>query len=322
MNARQMVARELVAVAKLLTGGTFTEEGWKKHKQEHPGANRSDHTITRTDNQPSSEGAPKTPATRPHKKVKPTSESVSKVHNVMSANKLRSDSDEMGEMMGFKKTLGERIPEADKGKYYVRNEAKLKADFLKNMSPSNYDSPEAFKAAKDRIKAMPTSDFGKVLAAISDEDEAGMKKGATRTARLLNRHEKLLDKWAQSSEGQRALSRGHVSYDDLPATLVAALERVKDTETLWSDTERYLGDLAMKNRYGRVASRLTADMTWDQCIKDWPGKRPGHPDDSADKFCAWLKMHGPNASIREAKQAVASEIISIVKNLSAEGTRR
>jgi len=67
----------------------------------------------------------------------------------------------------------------------------------------------------------------------------------SRKARLLSRHEKILDKWAKSSQGERELSKGFVSYDDLPSSLTSALERVKDTETLWSDVERYLGDIAM-----------------------------------------------------------------------------
>jgi hypothetical protein len=37
---------------------------------------------------------------------------------------------------------------------------------------------------------------------------------------LTKRHEKLLDKWAESSEGQRHLSRGVVFYDDLPRNLI------------------------------------------------------------------------------------------------------
>ena len=71
-----------------------------------------------------------------------------------------------------------------------------------------------------------------------------------RKSRLLSRHEKLLDKWAETSQGERELSKGFVSYDDLPSNLRSALERVKDTETLWSDVERYLGDIATKKKFG------------------------------------------------------------------------
>lgn len=106
-----------------------------------------------------------------HKKVTPSVKSLSRVKNVMSANSIDEESDEVHELMGFKKMLGQRVPESKKGDYYVRNEAKLKADFIKNMNPSNYDSPEAFKAAKERMQKMPTGDFGKVLAAIAEEEE-------------------------------------------------------------------------------------------------------------------------------------------------------
>jgi hypothetical protein len=56
--------------------------------------------------------------------------------------------------------------------FWPRNAAKLQAAFLKNMNPENYNSPDAFAAAKERIKKMPPTDFAKVLAAImSDEDQ-------------------------------------------------------------------------------------------------------------------------------------------------------
>jgi hypothetical protein len=76
-------------------------------------------------------------------------------------------------------------------------------------------------------------------------------------SKLMSRQEKLLSDWAVTAEGKKALSDGRVSYDELPGTLVAALQRIKDQETLWSDVERYLGDLAMKMRYGsKVANDL------------------------------------------------------------------
>lgn len=106
-----------------------------------------------------------------HKKVPVSKGTLKKVNNVLKSNDIDKDSDELQEMTGFKKTLGQRVPEQDKGKWYVRNEQKLKKDFIKNMDPSNYSSPEAFKNARQRIMDMPTSDFGKVLAAIGEEDE-------------------------------------------------------------------------------------------------------------------------------------------------------
>lgn len=107
---------------------------------------------------------------KPHKKVTPTAKSVAKVKNVLKEHGLTDESDELQELAGFKRTLGQRVPESKKGEFYVRNEAKLKKDFIANMDPSNYDSRDAFEAAKKRMQAMPVSDFGKILAAISDED--------------------------------------------------------------------------------------------------------------------------------------------------------
>jgi hypothetical protein len=107
---------------------------------------------------------------KPHKKVVPTAKSVAKVKKVLEDHNLTDESDELQEMAGFKRTLGQRVPESKKGQFYVRNEAKLKKDFIANMSPDNYDSQDAFKAAKKRMQDMPVSDFGKILAAISDED--------------------------------------------------------------------------------------------------------------------------------------------------------
>lgn len=79
------------------------------------------------------------------------------------------------------------------------------------------------------------------------------------TSKLMSRQEKLLSDWAVTDEGRKALSNGRVSYDELPGTLIAALQRIKDQETLWSDVERYLGDLAMKSRYG--SQKITAKVT-------------------------------------------------------------
>jgi len=69
-------------------------------------------------------------------------------------------------------------------------------------------------------------------------------------AKLMSRQQKLLDKWSESSEGKRFLSKGYVMWDELPSGLITALTRVKDQETLWSDVERYLGDKASAMRYG------------------------------------------------------------------------
>jgi hypothetical protein len=144
----------------------------KKYLQDHPKADKSKHRVVQKSpsGTPSKAPGKKTEVPR-HRKVTPSVRSLKKVDNVMKAHKLTSESDEVSELMGFKKTLGQRVPESKQGQYYVRNEAKLKADFIKNMNPANYDSPEAFRKAKARMQAMPTGDFGKILAAVSEEEE-------------------------------------------------------------------------------------------------------------------------------------------------------
>ena len=62
-----------------------------------------------------------------------------------------------------------------------------------------------------------------------------LASASTKTARLMKRQEKVLEKYLAS--GGNAMS-----YDDLPRNVRAALERIKDTETLWSDVERWLMD--------------------------------------------------------------------------------
>jgi len=72
--------------------------------------------------------------------------------------------------------------------------------------------------------------------------------------KLYKRQTALLDKWA-ADEPDDAL---HTLYDGLPLKLRTALERVKNTETLWSDVERYLGDLYTKRLVARRGSFETA----------------------------------------------------------------
>ena len=89
----------------------------------------------------------------------------------------------------------------------------------------------------------------------------------------MSRQKKLLDKWSKTTEGKNYLSRGWTTYDDLPEQLIADLERVKDQETLWSDTERYLGDLATwssrfgSDRTGGIGRPLN-DLTQDEQVKE------------------------------------------------------
>ena len=72
--------------------------------------------------------------------------------------------DLLDEMTGFKvKEVGQ--------KGYSRNKEQVKADFIKNMDSSNYDSPEAFKKAKDRIQKMSAQDFSFLLAEIMEDED-------------------------------------------------------------------------------------------------------------------------------------------------------
>ncbi len=72
-----------------------------------------------------------------------------------------------GEMAKFSK---EDV--APMGVYHGRTKEQLKADFIKNMNPANYSSPEAFANAKQRIQKMSANDFSRILASIfADEDE-------------------------------------------------------------------------------------------------------------------------------------------------------
>ena len=168
---RMVVASELVRIAKDLLAMEFpTQDAMDKYLKEHPDADRSNHKVV-----PTKKDAPapehKDMPLKKHNKAKVNSGSLVKVQNVMSAHKLTGDEDELQELAGFKKTLGQRIPQKDVGKYYVRNEQKLKKDFLANMDPSNYANAEAFATAKKRMQDMPVSDFGKLLAAINEDEE-------------------------------------------------------------------------------------------------------------------------------------------------------
>jgi len=55
------------------------------------------------------------------------------------------------------------------------------------------------------------------------------------TSKLMSRQEKILKDY-------RAGGGKVMDYDDLPANVRAALSKVKDQETLWSDVNRWLGD--------------------------------------------------------------------------------
>lgn len=54
---------------------------------------------------------------------------------------------------------------------------------------------------------------------------------------LLKRQTAILDNYIKTLGNDQ-----HMSYDELPATLRAALEQVKNQETLWCDAERHISD--------------------------------------------------------------------------------
>ena len=193
------MATELIKVARLLTAIDFpSDRALRKYLKEHPAADKGRHKVVRqkpggSSKQPTNlrpkpkrveKPKPKmkpeaperptkkrSPSTTPHKKVKVNPKAMAKVQRVLSSNGIQDDSDEMQELAGFKQTLGQRVPDVDAGKFFVRNERKLKTDFVKNMNPDNYSDPESFKGAKQRIMDMSVGDFGKVLAALTGDDE-------------------------------------------------------------------------------------------------------------------------------------------------------
>ena len=59
----------------------------------------------------------------------------------------------------------------ESGMKLPRNEQQLKIAFVANMNPLNYPNYRAFDNAKKRIMSMSPGDFGKLLAAISADEE-------------------------------------------------------------------------------------------------------------------------------------------------------
>ena len=60
---------------------------------------------------------------------------------------------------------------APMGVYHGRTKEQLKADFIKNMNPANYESAESFHKAQERVKKLSALDFSRMLASIFAEDE-------------------------------------------------------------------------------------------------------------------------------------------------------
>jgi len=111
----------------------------------------------------------------------------------------------------------------------------------KMKSPAMVQNCEDMKAGKkpgkgkSKAKSDDKKDDGKMPADLLEKFKA--KKAAPKTARLMKRQEKVLQKYLDSA-GSRAVS----DYDSLPSSVRSALERIKDGESLWSDVERWLGD--------------------------------------------------------------------------------
>jgi len=114
-------------------------------------------------------GAPAGAPTTPHVRATVDQASTRKVQSIMARHGLTNQSEDVEEMAGFKTTLGQR----GKG----RTIDQLKRDFLTNMNPQNYPTPQAFQQAKVRMQRMPAEDFGKILAAIHEEEEGAAMPG-------------------------------------------------------------------------------------------------------------------------------------------------
>ncbi|MBP5458956.1 MAG: hypothetical protein J6Y62_02090 [Clostridia bacterium] len=74
------------------------------------------------------------------------------------------DEETYEQMKGYKKAIGEK-------QGHGRSPEQVKQDFVKNMDPSKYGSPEAFQAAKKRIQEMPVKKFDALLGIIYNKDE-------------------------------------------------------------------------------------------------------------------------------------------------------
>ena len=89
-----------------------------------------------------------------------------------------------------------------------------------------------------------TSDIDDGVYRIIIHDEIDYRMASDKTAKLLKRHIKVLEKNLDRLEGI-------MFYDDIPQDIISDLERVKWTETLHMDVERWLGDHASQKMWGR-----------------------------------------------------------------------
>ncbi|MBP5458957.1 MAG: hypothetical protein J6Y62_02095 [Clostridia bacterium] len=74
------------------------------------------------------------------------------------------DEETYEQLKGYKKGLGGK-----KGR--GRTPDQIKQDFIKNMDPAKYGSPEEFRKARERIQKMPAGKFDQILAAVYQEED-------------------------------------------------------------------------------------------------------------------------------------------------------
>ena len=99
---------------------------------------------------------------------------------------------------------------------------------------------------------------------------AGTEKSA---ARLLKRHIKILEKYLDS---RNLDGWEQIDYDSLPPQVRRDLDRVKATETLWMDVNRWIEDYMNDKRYRRRASEKTAMNKNRRVFVDFKGYSQNH----------------------------------------------
>ena len=122
----------------------------------------SDKALGEAAKKPMTKGEPKI------KKLKHTFGKHSKALDMVDKLKsgLGNNSDDLlDELAGYK------VQDVEQKSGHGRTKEQVKNDFIKNMDASNYKTPEAFKAAQERIKKMSPEDFSFLLAEIMDDDD-------------------------------------------------------------------------------------------------------------------------------------------------------
>ena len=91
------------------------------------------------------------------------------------------------------------------------------------------------KAGRPGVRPLSKAAIKKLEEQAQGEKTASWKSASDVTSKLMSRQEKILKDY-------RAGGGKSDDYDDLPDNVRAALAKVKDQETLWSDVNRWLGD--------------------------------------------------------------------------------